>query len=194
MKIIAFTGKAGSGKSTAMQVALKLSPRDDYFIYSFADPIRLGLYMMFGEKMVRASTDQNLKNVLDPTYGVSPRHIMQTLGTDWGRNLINQDIWVIRARQIWEDECPNGLVMISDCRFDNEAMLVRELGGLVIEILRPENPHEVVMREAGTSEHESENGISRELISHTILNDAKSEDEFKQRVLDCQIIKDYLLN
>ena len=64
-------------------------------------------------------------------------------------------------------------IVIDDIRFDNEAELVRAMGGVVAEITRP-----------GTIQmtHASEAGVSRHLIDHTFHNGA-SEEELKQAVL-----------
>lgn len=68
----------------------------------------------------------------------SPRIIMQTLGTQWGRELLGEDFWVDR----WQDAALAALrrgvpgIVADDVRFANEAGRIRELGGRVILIRR----------------------------------------------------------
>jgi hypothetical protein len=43
--------------------------------------------------------DRQLKETPLPVIGKSPREIMQTLGTEWGRRLVNPDLWVCLAER-----------------------------------------------------------------------------------------------
>ena len=60
---------------------------------------------------------------------------MQTLGTEWGRELINPELWLILAKQRLLNFGPG--MVIADVRFENEAEWVRSQGGRVIHIERP---------------------------------------------------------
>jgi hypothetical protein len=71
-----------------------------------------------------------------PGIGCSMRYLLQTLGTEWGRNLINQSLWLDSARNrlgrlYYAD------VVVDDVRFGNEAAMIREAGGLIIHLRRP---------------------------------------------------------
>jgi hypothetical protein len=57
----------------------------------------------------------------------TPRHLMQTLGTDWGRHRIHPDLWTT----IWRAKVRSAAVMViaDDVRFPNEAKAVRDVGG-----------------------------------------------------------------
>ncbi|RJG46480.1 hypothetical protein D3Y55_21025 [Mesorhizobium sp. DCY119] len=62
--------------------------------------------------------------------GKTPRHAMQTLGTEWGRNCMGEDFWVGIWRQRVEAIIEvGGRVIVDDCRFPNEAATIRRLGG-----------------------------------------------------------------
>jgi hypothetical protein len=67
--------------------------------------------------------------------GKTPRHAMQTLGTQWGRDCIGKDFWLNlwgqRALQTLRD---GGRVVVDDCRFPNEAQLIRRVGGDIYKI------------------------------------------------------------
>ena len=75
----------------------------------------------------------------NPKFGLcgkTPRHIMQTLGTEWGRKLIGDDIWLeVMLNRIRTTRSKT--IIIDDCRFENEADLVHSLGGVVVQIERP---------------------------------------------------------
>jgi len=87
---------------------------------------------------------------------------MQTLGTEWGRELMGRDIWAnawMHAATLILNE--GGKVVVDDCRFPNELETVRRVGGVAINIHRPS------LRIPW--EHKSER---HELpADHTIIND-----------------------
>ena len=68
---------------------------------------------------------------------VTPRRIMQTLGTEWGRDSIRQDFWTAIAYQRCRSLLDSGTsVVIDDMRFFNELETVTRLGGTPVRILR----------------------------------------------------------
>jgi len=157
--LIALTGAARSGKDTAGQFFCSTY---GFTQYAFADPIRAGLRAALG------LTDWHFnegKEIVIPEYGKSPRQLMQLFGTEFGRNLIHPDIWQIRAEAAL-DSTKN--LVITDCRFDNEAAWVREHGGYVIRITRDNAPQ--------VSAHVSEDGVSEKLIDFKIENNGAMED------------------
>jgi hypothetical protein len=77
--------------------------------------------------------------------------MMQTLGTDWGRDLISPNLWTLLAHQRLLRNGPG--MVIPDIRFENEAAWVRDHGGMVIHLTRPDA--EPVQK------HPSENGVKR---------------------------------
>lgn len=78
------------------------------------------------------------KNFRVPELGVTVRHLLQTLGTEWGRACVHPDVWL----RCWEVQASallaDGLsVVVDDVRFTNEAQLVEQLGGEMWLIHRP---------------------------------------------------------
>jgi hypothetical protein len=134
---IALTGLAGSGKSTAANFLVE---RHRFIRHSYAAPIKrmvrcalieAGAGFLEAVEMV----DGHLKEM--PTHfvcGKSPRQLMQTLGTEWGRNLIGRDIWrKILLRKVAAATSP---VVVDDLRLGDEAEDLRNLGFLLIRIVR----------------------------------------------------------
>ena len=62
------------------------------------------------------------------------RKYLQTLGTEAGRDVLGEDVWVNAMRKRLK---PGGKYVITNVRFPNEAALVRELGGKIYRIDRP---------------------------------------------------------
>lgn len=128
--IIAFTGLAGSGKSTA---AAHLVNRYGYTRVRFAGPLKA---MLAALGCTPDEIDGHLKEQpCDLLGGKTPRFAMQQLGTEWGRDTITPDLW-IRA---WQAALARtaGNVVVDDCRFPNEAEAVQAAGGVIIQIERP---------------------------------------------------------
>jgi len=128
-KIIGIAGYARVGKDTAADYIIKKMP--DYEKSSFADPIKAMLKVGLGLSDHQLYGDQ--KEVVDERYNKTPRQIMQTLGTEWGRNTIDQNIWV--QAMIAHIERTNRPTIIPDVRFESEAEMIRENGGLFIHVI-----------------------------------------------------------
>lgn len=82
--------------------------------------------------------DGDLKEDPSPALcGLTPRHAMQMLGTEWGRAHMGVDFWAEVSRPKIEYLLQYGPVVIDDVRFANEVDLIREMGGTVLRIDRP---------------------------------------------------------
>ncbi len=127
--VIGIHGFARTGKDSVANFIL--AHRGGY-LYSFADPIR-AMLMPIGVDMSDPYWQARKEEVI-PALGVSPRRMMQTLGTEWGRELINPDLWLILAKQRLLNYGAG--MVIADVRFENEAAWVRNQGGRVIHVIR----------------------------------------------------------
>lgn len=142
--VIGISGKARVGKDTAAQF---LIAHTGGYRYSFADPIRRMLAAGLGIDMGDPYWQANKEEVI-PALGRSPRYLMQTLGTEWGRDLIAQDLWVILAKQTLLRLGPG--MVIPDVRFETEAAWIRSIGGRILHLTRPNaSPVEAHSSEAG---------------------------------------------
>lgn len=142
--LIGIAGRARSGKDT---VANFIIAAIGGYRYSFADPIRAMLAPL-GVDMSDPYWQARKEDII-PALGVSPRRMMQTLGTEWGRNLISPDLWLVLAHQRLLRNGPG--MVISDVRFENEAAWIRKHGGRIIHVIRPEAK--------AVEAHASEDGI-----------------------------------
>jgi hypothetical protein len=52
--------------------------------------------------------------------GATPRSLMQMIGTDWGRKMIREDLWIDMWRREVNALPEDVVVVIDDCRFPNE--------------------------------------------------------------------------
>lgn len=150
--LVGISGRMHSGKTTA---SLKLV-RDGWVPLSFAGPLKAMADTLLYEagvspnriEFLRANKQEQIESL-----GCSMRYLLQTLGTEWGRRYIDRDIWVnVSRRQIQKLLNIGKSVVIDDVRFENEASMIRELGGLVIHLRRPDDEPE--------RWHASEDGIA----------------------------------
>jgi len=181
MKLIGIAGTAGSGKDT---VADYLHERYKFARYSFADPIKAGVKAAFG-LLDAHFTDRDLKEApVEYLNNRSPRQLAQWFGTEFGRNLVAEDIWIrmadVRYRAYDEENQSSfggvfveGMV-IPDVRFENEAEWIRERGGFVVHLVRPD----VIKVHA----HSSERGVAYVKGTDYVLMNVDTIDTLHERV------------
>lgn len=166
-RVIGFAGHAGSGKNAAAEALGGVT-------IGFADPLYAGLATMLGvpEEQLRARATKELPLGV----GKSPRDLLRSLGTEWGRELVRDDVWVWRARErvLAARKAGAAIVAICDVRFANEAQFIRqELGGELWWIDRPG----VV-----PGDHLSDRSLRAEDCDRTIANGG-TLDELRMAVL-----------
>jgi len=130
--IIGLAGRAGAGKDTA---ARRFMNRWGYRQYSFAQPLRDGLKAMFDMSDIEFGPDHKESPILNEVTFHSARFLMQTLGTEWGRNVVQTDIW-LRVAEHRINQFKSPYVVISDVRFPNEAEWISRKGGIVLWVER----------------------------------------------------------
>ena len=192
MKIIGFTGKAGAGKDTAAKMLVgsweSFGPDKHAVVTKFATPIHYiinYLYGTFDEFQPEVDFETAKRTgVKMPGSDRTVREAMQTLGTEWGRQIMGPDYWinlwklnVEKVGAAYKDA--DLLVIVSDVRFQNEVNVIHKLGGYVVRIDRDYNE--------GVGLHASEQ-IDGLLVDH-ILDNTGTLRELKQRV---RRLSDYL--
>ena len=129
--LLGIHGKARAGKDT---VAKYLVESHGFMRNAFADPLKRAAQHMFC--LTDAQTwDDDLKEVVIPFWGKSPRQLFQLLGTEGGRQVFGEDLWLKRWRYHYDQYSPHVNYVTPDVRFDNEADLIRALGGTVIHVV-----------------------------------------------------------
>lgn len=124
--------------------------------------------------------DREWKEKVHPLLSVSPRRILQTLGTDWGRQLIAPDIWTNLAKGRIARLVSSGFgVLVTDVRFENEADIIRAEGGCIWHVVREVPPVEG---------HVSEDGIVFK-SGDTVIDNFGTLEELKIEV--CRGLKDF---
>lgn len=133
-----------SGKT---QIANVLQLSHDFRLVKFADPFKQfikELLMQGGatEPMAQRMVEGDLKEEpIAALGGRTVREMLQTMGSDWGRNTIHPDLWMSVAMRKVDANLQAGLsVVIDDLRFPNEYEAVAARGGHFVRVLRAGAP------------------------------------------------------
>lgn len=166
--IIGLTGKLLSGKSEVVKYLSSKLRAKNYStkIVKQAQP----LYEM--QDFIYKRTGR--------TPPIKDRKLLQFLGTKWGR-AINPNMWV----DLWEMDVKTlrmfnniGVILCDDVRFNNEAMRIRRMGGVVLKIEADDSVRAKRGDMSGDTDV-SELGILPELITATIYNNGSVDDLHK---------------
>lgn len=133
MILIGLTGYKGSGKSV---VGDHLVREYGFTRVRFAGPLKAMLRTL---GLSEAQIDGDLKEVpCDLLCGRTPRHAMQTLGTEW-RNMVGRELWLNATMLAIEQLRAQGVerFVVDDVRFDFEAIRLRENGARLWRVRRP---------------------------------------------------------
>ena len=107
--------------------------------------------------------------IIETKVNLTPRLLLQLLGTECGRNIIHPNIWVNALMSEYKESPQNILKgegyqlgdvypnwIITDCRFPNELEAVKKEGGITIRVNRTYSTQKIYIQ------GEECNGISRE--------------------------------
>lgn len=98
------------------------------------------------------------------------RRLQQALGTEVGRETLPGSVWADTGMaKVARHRRDLASVVITDCRYDDEAEAVRAAGGKVVRIVRPSLPEPA-------DSHTSESGVSEHLVDREIVNDGTLDD------------------
>lgn len=165
-----------SGKTFAANVLAQKG----YRTMSFAKPIKhmaTEFIMSFGYTKDQAAGfvwAQKEKQI--PEIKTTARHILQTLGTEWGRKCVSDELWIECmmyriASCLRDQDCS---IVIDDVRFANEAEMIKQMKGEMWMIIRPSAVNK--------GDHESEGGLDKwGSFDRLIINDG-TVAEFRQKI------------
>jgi len=144
MTIIGLLGKKRSGKDTAADYLA--SNNKNIIKTAYAAPLKDACKLLFNLTDDQVNGDS--KETQDDYWKVSPRQILQFVGTDLFRKEISKllvDIniqdkfWTENLKKRYVDDLNKNksvIYIVSDVRFQNEVDLIHELGGKIIKISR----------------------------------------------------------
>jgi hypothetical protein len=148
--LVGVVGKARHGKDSIGNILLDHGFMKD----AFAKPVKDAVKAIwdFSDEQLYGSETQ--KNTVDPRWNVSPRQAMQFFGTEVGRDALpklmpqfGSGFWVehFRLRLLSylkkhkaDPASHSSNIVVCDVRFPNEAKFIRNSGGLIVRVRRPQ--------------------------------------------------------
>lgn len=139
--ILALSGPAGVGKSTLARI---LSETYNFERVRCAHILKAMIRVLLieqgldNEKILTRIIDGDLKEQPQALLnGKSSRLAQQTLGTEWGRTFIDNDLWIdATIRKIDSLTIKGRNVVVDDMRFKNEEFRLRRAGAIAIQLDR----------------------------------------------------------
>jgi hypothetical protein len=176
--IIGLCGLIGSGKNTAAEYLMK---EYGFISVSFAETLKDAASCIFGwdRDMLEGDTKEarEAREVKDEWWSerlgfdVSPRYMLQFMGTEVMRGHLHPEIWALATeKRILNFDGPADFV-ISDVRFPNEFDMIRRLYGKVWHIQRGPLPD--WFGKDDPSIHESERAWNRLPVDATLYNNGR---------------------
>lgn len=190
MTLIGIGGAARAGKSAAAEV---LESRHGFQVLNMSDALSDALYvlnptvflpfpvhfpdgsLLGGQKRISYQKLVDLVGYTEAKTVPEVRGLLQRLGTEVGRNMIDEDVWVnAMCRRIVEIGHATQPVVVTSVRFPNELEMIRSLGGDTMYVTRTEptdtlRAHQIATQP--TRSHSSETSISAQDFDYCIEND-----------------------
>lgn len=151
-KIIAFSGRKQSGKSTSgdyiKDLIYSIEPTTTVKTYSFADPLKrdicINLLGLTEQQCYGSDEDKNTVTTIcwEDMLGyngnlkgfMTAREVMEYVGTKIFRKMKN-DIWVTATLKKIQNDKPD-IALLLDNRFPNEVDPILDIGGYVVRLTR----------------------------------------------------------
>jgi hypothetical protein len=136
-RLLGLYGQKQQGKSTIAQFLVE---RHQYQEFSFAGVLKKGVAHLFSLSWSQME-DARLKETLDLRWGVTPRYLLQRVGTELFRQQITRYLPHIRLQKVfWIDHFlhwhqklmetqPHCRMVVSDVRFQDEIEIIQDCGG-----------------------------------------------------------------
>jgi hypothetical protein len=124
LKIVGISGKVGAGKNW---IATKALVPLGYVPLALANHFKVDAVVKGGAPILE---------VFGSYKSPETRHLLQQMGTELGRNVYGEDVWV-RTLGAWVFTFAQNEIqkfVITDIRFPNEVKWVQDLGGKVLRI------------------------------------------------------------
>lgn len=186
MFLIGLSGYAQSGKDT---VGSLLVEHQGFLRLAFADKVKEALYAINPVVGLNTKTGNPvyLKNFIDSLPGSfnqkwdrakeleEVRRLLQRLGTEAGRKILGPNVWVDPVMEGIYNNLRDGITrfVITDCRFPNEAEVIKKRGGHMIRVVRPETGP---ARDSKGHVHESEIALDSWPFDYHIYNEGTLSD------------------
>lgn len=142
--IIGLVGFIGSGKGSVADI---LTNKYGFIKESYANSVKDAVSTIFGwdRDLLEGETNESRewREKADPWWSnklgqpLSPRYALQLLGTEAGRDLFGENLWVSTLEKRID---PNKNYVIADVRFPNEIKHIQSMFGEIVRVKRGSDP------------------------------------------------------
>lgn len=169
VKYLAIAGCKYAGKSTVSKIAASvfLSRGHSVRFAAFGTPLKKAVQAMFGLSDAQVCGSREDKEAVDPRWDMSPRQLLQTVGTDLVRSStiapFGSDFWVrslFASLDAEAVEAAEQWVVIDDLRYPEELAEVKRRGGKCWLVCRDQKDPWEVAKHQGVERHDSETALS----------------------------------
>ncbi|UIR90626.1 dNMP kinase [Escherichia phage PSa2] len=147
---------------------------DKFEDFSYVWPIFEGKYL--DPQQLIGQADDALYSVF-----ISPRKMLQLVGTELGRQLVHERIWLIILEQSIDKDDPD-VAIVTDVRFPNEGELIMETNTLDMDSMLIKVESGITNKYRIETDHPSESGIPEKYISHKFENTFNGLDALRTDV------------
>lgn len=142
--LIGLVGFQGSGKNTVAKI---LEEEYNFKQVSFASKLKDIVAILFNwprdllegiteeSRIFRETKDDYWSDVFK--IDITPRYVLKYIGTDTLRQYLHDDIWI---HALFADLDFSENIVISDVRFRNEILAIRNKDGVIVRICRGDDP------------------------------------------------------
>lgn len=144
MRLYGLAGLKGSGKNTAAKIIEDHFPKHQTELIGFADSLRSAARVIYGLTDFEMTDRVAKESPVERLGGLTPRYILQKLGTEVGRNIHDQTwLWAAQRRldslvkmlPLLEGQLGH-MAIFTDVRYQNEVDFVTSRGGKVFIVDR----------------------------------------------------------
>lgn len=190
MKVIAISGKKRAGKDQAAQYMMDYCEGLHCVKENFADPLKRECADATGIDITEFYDDRPERywlkwlgigflfpQLMGPARKERWRRLLQYWGTDFRREMCGYDYWTNKYKERIKELEEEGvdLVVTTDLRFPNEVETVKQLGGALIRVERPN-------LSTANAQHISEVALDDDPGWHLVIHNEGSKQDLRDAV------------
>lgn len=163
--VIGLTGPRHSGKDFVARVAQDLNP--SVKVMAIAETLKREVAEAIQEPF--DYVEQN-KEALRP--------LLQSWGTEYRRDLYGKNYWLNKLAIRLKGAASGSIIIVPDCRFQNEFEFIHGLGGKVFRVIRAQH----IRESEAVDQHVSEQEMDALEVDGSIINDPDQPNHLEKAV------------
>lgn len=187
--ILGLSSKAGAGKDLSASLIKELYPSYNFETRKFAGKLKQIVGILTGKSVEELELPEVKNSQLSPEWGMliggkieipTYRQVLQWVGTEAMRDVLHTNVWCNALFADYKGNCKKGNCecncypnwLISDVRFPNESNAIKERGGLLIRL---ERPNLILMDHPSETSLDDYNGFDAVIENNGTIEDLKNK-------------------